>query len=654
MKKIFTVIAAATICMVLHAEVNPALNYYNYSFNNDENGELSHGWTCLTTAAAEAEPTETAANYGFKAGGPAFLVFDPTIKETVAWSNTSFSNPQTVSNYLISPEVEITEDNAMLQFKIYTISDKTIDHLYRVYVAENVTSTGDFASLQPICDGKVGGKGSPTELGYVAKVVTSKLEGYKGKKVHLVFEDCSNDALLTGFSNITVSEYALDVVNNSTGWSFQPGKFSIDMAVTIMTPEDCEGFTAVLTDKDGKEISTYTTTKNIGQRYTTTKFTFDNQIELAKQGDSMEYTVTITPNLEGYTTSGFEYILSCGEGYPRICVMEEPTGTKCGYCPRGIAYMKYYNDTYGDRFVGIAVHSSLMGTDPMATDYEKDMNNFKYISGLPNSLINRTGGYIDPSSSATVASVMEQRSPVCININSVVYDNEANTLTVSYTPEFNFAMMGSFGACAILREDGVHGDTNRWNQDNYFSGDSSKFPADMASYFEEFYNAPDPIPAASMTYDHVGWGVYNDFNGSSANLPTKFEKGKAASYTLTFDIPSKVQDIKNTNVVMIFTDLKTGEILTATVMEAAEYSTSSVNMTDAEASKYSARLQRNTLLVNAEAGASVEVYSAAGTLLKKAQMMTATQSFTMPAANGLIVVRISKKNSSRIVKLMNM
>ena len=47
-----------------------------------------------------------------------------------------------------------------------------------------------------------------------------------------------------------------------------------------------------------------------------------------------------------------------GTGYERKVVVEELTGTACGWCPRGLVGMKMLRDLYGDRFIGVAAISS--------------------------------------------------------------------------------------------------------------------------------------------------------------------------------------------------------------------------------------------------------------------------------------------------------
>ena len=45
------------------------------------------------------------------------------------------------------------------------------------------------------------------------------------------------------------------------------------------------------------------------------------------------------------------------EPFIRHSVVEEFTGTWCGNCPRGIVGMQRLEEDFGDRFIGIAIHT---------------------------------------------------------------------------------------------------------------------------------------------------------------------------------------------------------------------------------------------------------------------------------------------------------
>ena len=75
----------------------------------------------------------------------------------------------------------------------------------------------------------------------------------------------------------------------------------------------------------------------------------------------------------------------------RNCVMEEFTGTGCGWCPRGMAGMDICRRYLGDRFVGIAYHL-FNSSDPM---YPTGVPNLGW-SGAPSCIIDRAMFDVDP------------------------------------------------------------------------------------------------------------------------------------------------------------------------------------------------------------------------------------------------------------------
>lgn len=102
----------------------------------------------------------------------------------------------------------------------------------------------------------------------------------------------------------------------------------------------------------------------------TETFEFPEDVDLngAKAAD---YTITITPNYDGApTTTLTGRIVFAEMKYNKVAVMEEMTGTWCGYCPYGYSLMNYLVDKYNGKdgnplAVGVAVHNG----DPMVINY---------------------------------------------------------------------------------------------------------------------------------------------------------------------------------------------------------------------------------------------------------------------------------------------
>lgn len=83
----------------------------------------------------------------------------------------------------------------------------------------------------------------------------------------------------------------------------------------------------------------------------------------------------------------------------RRSVVEELTGTRCGWCPRGLAGMEKLRQTFGDRFIGIAVHN-YDTNDPMYYRPYAANGVFSGSPGAPTCTIDRSD-FCDPLHGAT-------------------------------------------------------------------------------------------------------------------------------------------------------------------------------------------------------------------------------------------------------------
>ena len=167
----------------------------------------------------------------------------------------------------------------------------------------------------------------------------------------------------------------------------------------------------------------------------------------------------------------------------RNIVVEEYTGTGCGYCPRGLAGMEKMRQAFGDRFVGIGIHQ-YNSSDAMyiATSAYAKLN----FEGAPSCRINR-GEVIDPyygsADDILVDCVEELAIPALAKVNvSATIDEELEKVDAKaqietlldnseYTLEF------------VVIGDGLTGTGTAWNQSNYYyQYSSSELPEDLAIF----------------------------------------------------------------------------------------------------------------------------------------------------------------------------
>lgn len=203
----------------------------------------------------------------------------------------------------------------------------------------------------------------------------------------------------------------------------------------------------------------------------------------------------------------------------KVVVGEEATGTWCGWCPRGAVYLEKMSVLYPDHFVGIAVHNG----DPMTVE-PYDLAIGGYISGYPSMLVDR-GADIDPS--AVEGDFLNRViiAPKAVLTVGSDYLDGATSMNVSVTADFLSDISGDYRLALVVIEDGVTGTGSGYNQANYYAGGGS---GNMGGY----ESLPNPVPAASMVYDHVARMILPSFEGAAGSFPAAVGAGE--SHTVSF------------------------------------------------------------------------------------------------------------------------
>lgn len=230
-------------------------------------------------------------------------------------------------------------------------------------------------------------------------------------------------------------------------------------------------------------------------------------------------------------------------------VVEEATGTWCGWCPRGTVGLNYVTSTYSD-VIGIAVHNS----DPMEVN-EYDSAVSAQIGGYPSSIVDRSLINVDPNSSSLEnarAQLINNIVPVDMSSSAASTSGSTVDITASATFFSNFSA-ANYRLAVIITEDGVTGTTSGYAQANYYSGGGN---GAMGGY----ENLPNPVPAAQMVYDHVGVALLGGFNGLANSVPAVINNGQTVSETFTYTIPA-TSNQANMHVIALLLDGSTGEVV---------------------------------------------------------------------------------------------
>lgn len=205
-------------------------------------------------------------------------------------------------------------------------------------------------------------------------------------------------------------------------------------------------------------------------------------------------------------------------------LVEEATGTWCGYCPAGIYYLDSLHNTY-DNVISISVHLQ----DPMSNDEYHAGTGF---TSAPSANIGRH--FEDKEYQEwfeCVQTEMEIPAKTTVAVENQ-FDEATRVLTSTVTVTAIESFSGSYRLSAIICEDAVTGPAPQYNQVNNYSN----VYISMGGW--EFL--PNPVPAHRMAYDHVGRQLLGGYNGEGMNY--SMAQGETYTRTFTYTLPENYDE----------------------------------------------------------------------------------------------------------------
>ena len=286
-------------------------------------------------------------------------------------------------------------------------------------------------------------------------------------------------------------------------------------------------------------------------------------------------------------------LYSLSEIISRSALVEQYTGTGCGYCPRGHVGMAKMREAFGDRFVGVAIHQySNQSSDAM------NIASNKYaklsFSGAPSARINR-GEEVDPyyGSGYDVLLDMEAELAIPAMANVQVSGNfdETNTKVdakASLRPLFD----GTYKLEFVLIADGLTGTGTGWNQANYYAQYSaSQVEEDLAEICKGGKYGTNPIRGYTFNDVAIASSYVSGSNQVSSQTLTAGETTEV-SYTLDLPTYAKLKEALQMDQIYVIAILigSDGKVVNVAKAKVADYDATAINIVDnttaTEAARY--------------------------------------------------------------------
>ena len=247
-------------------------------------------------------------------------------------------------------------------------------------------------------------------------------------------------------------------------------------------------------------------------------------------------------------------------------LLEEYTGTWCGWCPRGYVGLEKLAELYPDEYVLVSYHN--------ADDME--IMSSKYfpspVAGFPDSWMDRTTeldayygveyGVKDFGIADDLAANNKLFGQADINIVPTLSDDQS-TVNIEAEVVFPYDLTdGNYAVEYILTSDGLT-DAN-WGQSNYYAGGSQGNPL----YMDVFSNGESTVyglvynDVAVLTSEMLG-GSENVVTAAAADVPVKLSYAFPLAYAVNTAYAPVIQDVNNLKVVALLIDATTGKVVNA-------------------------------------------------------------------------------------------
>ena len=382
----------------------------------------------------------------------------------------------------------------------------------------------------------------------------------------------------SSYTNSYGSRLAMEVL--ISGVAEQAAAIDLGGATNVLTGDEAALFPATIRNNGATAISNieYACSLNDGEAQKHT-LTFPTPIP-ARFNAAASINIPIPPvaekgsynfNVQVTKVNGVDVVSPLSTGTLNVyktmpkhrAVVEEYTGTWCGYCPRGMVGLKKMNQLYPEDFVGISYHND----DPMCITYSYPSS----VQGFPDAWLDRvrqTDAFLGDGSAypgpfgldKVWLKRCEEFAPASVDVESTLANGTINIKSYVTFP-VDADASGYKLAYAVLH-DGMTGKSANWLQSNYYGGSAFDDP-DM----QPFVNGGSSM---AVTFDDVI--VFTSGNkGIEGSLPAQAVADVPVEHTYSIPLTkvvnvsgeSLVQDTEKMRVVVLLLDAKTGVIVNA-------------------------------------------------------------------------------------------
>lgn len=554
----FAPVSAAAVKAPAKAQGTIEFSYFMSEYNSDNYYLFGLGNNSKVNETYDVGIKIPASYAGCTVKSVSFVLFDASILSNVkAWASASLPSKTgsfDVTESVANP-VDVNGINTVTLSSPYTVPEGGCYVGYS-FTMKSLSSSYQNAGKYPVI---IESGTNPTEGGFFLRTSTVQTSWFDTWESGYDYNATTLVTLEGDFSDNEAAFPSTDLGSKVTAVN-EATAANIEFTSYSVTPITSLGYT--VKDVATGKVSAEKTVTGLNAEYGKSRsFTIDFDAEEAAGSYQKEITLTKVNGVENVNKSnvGTFTLNVLSKALPKASVIEEYTGTGCGYCPRGHVGMKKVREQFGDKFIGIAIHQ-YNSSDAM---YNANYANLGF-TGAPSCMIGRDGNILDPyyGSGSDIrtdfAASLETLPELGVSVKGE-WNSDSTAVTV--TADFESLVNGTYNVAYVLVADSLSGKTSAWKQSNYYAQYSaSQLPDDMkflASAGSSYY----------ATYNDVMIGSsYSGTKNQAASIDVTADGTTSGSYTITMPTKSTLKKaIKYNNVyaVALVLNAKTGAIVNA-------------------------------------------------------------------------------------------
>ena len=542
-------------------------------------------------------PTDEMAGWGFDAESrPWIPVYDEEDPNMAAASHSSYDPAGKSDDWMVTPQLFIPDDKAVLSFKSqsYRADKKDVLKVY-VWASDDVVTILTPALIDKMrYDGdlvyeKVQSPGEREETmfdDWTENFVD--LSKYAGKFIYIAFVNDNQNQSAVFIDDVLVSRDVMAVVSVDTQKTMvDADDVKIRGRFVVMKPAGINGYEIALADAEGNSLG-HISSDEVMQDGEWASFVFDTPVALRK-GEINSFVITFSSGSESITLR--HDIRDLLFDTTKRIVLEEMTGTGCQFCPQGIIGIEYLQELFGDVFIPVAIHS--YEVDMFGTALDKAYSAFLGHRAAPQGTIcrglvsspmyyqNGDYGFTAPDGMTWLQQSEEALSEMAeadFDIVSADIDEAARKVSVKASLKSAINRTdASINVFGVIMEDGLLGAQSNGLFNTEAPGLGEWGKGGTYSKSSVLWTFDDVLRGTSAIESN---GIYSGFNGKGGYVPSQLNAGEDISFTFDFTLPSGIKDINNTKVCLMLIDANTGEYINAAVSKAVPTSVEGVSAVD--------------------------------------------------------------------------